>query len=72
MSVLFDLESTIFVILLVICTATHVRYFRPSMYCRSSQELYLKFLYKCSVIGDRCSPFVAGACVIMALRVLLA
>lgn len=71
MTVLFDLESTIFVLLLLICTATHIRYFRPTAYNRGSQELYFKFLYKCSVIGDRCSAFVAAACVVMALRVLL-
>lgn len=71
MTVLFDLESTIFVLLLLICTATHVRYFRPTLYNRASQELYLKFLYKCSVIGDRCSVLVAVGCVVMAIRVLL-
>ena len=71
MSVLFDLHSTIFVVLLLVCTATYVRYYRPSAYTRASQELHLKFMYKCSVIGDRLSPAVAAGCVLMALKVLL-
>jgi hypothetical protein len=72
MTVLFDLESTILVLILVICTATHVRYHRPTAFSRASQELHLKFLYKCSVIGDRCSAAVAIGCVVMALKVLAA
>ena len=71
MSVLFDLQSTIFVLLLLICTATFIRYYRPSAFTRASEELHLKFMYKCSVIGDRCSPAVAVGCVVMALKVLL-
>ena len=70
MSVLFSLQSTIYVLLLLICTATHIRYFRPSLYHRQSRELWKKFLYKCSVIGDRLSPVVAVGCVLVAFRIL--
>jgi hypothetical protein len=70
MSVLFDLSSSTFVLLLLICTATHVRYFRPSLYTRESPELHKKLLYKCSVLGDRCSAAVAAGCVVMAMHVL--
>ena len=70
MSVLFSLQSTIFVLLLLICTATHVRYFRPSLYHRDSRELWKRFLYKCSVLGDRLSVVVAAGCVVMAMRIL--
>lgn len=70
MSALFSFESTLVVVLLAICTATFLREKYPSLYHRDSQELHYKFLYKCSVIGDRLSPWVAIACVIMAVRII--
>ena len=68
MTVLFNFESTLYVIVLTICTATFVRSYYPSLFTRQSQELHKKCLYKCSVIGERCSPLIALVCVWMALR----
>ena len=70
MSALFNFESTLFVLLLIICTSTYVRQYRPSLYHRDSGDLSKQFLYKCSVIGDRLSPVVSVGCIIMGLRVL--
>ena len=70
MSAIFSFESTIFVLLLSICTATYVRQYQPSMYHRDSTEFHKAFLYKCSVIGDRLSPYVSVMLLIMAFRVL--
>ena len=71
MSVLFSLPSAIFVLLLIICTATHVRAYRPTLYTRSSPEMWKSFLYKCSVVGDRLSPWVAATCALHAFYLLL-
>jgi hypothetical protein len=55
-----------------VCTATFLRQYRPTLFHRDSSELHWAFLYRCSVIGDRLSPLVAAACVVVALRVLFA
>ena len=72
MSIFFDLQTAIFVLLLCICTATHVRVFRPTWFTRESPEMYKSFLYKCWVVGDRLSPWVAGMCVVQACYILVA
>ncbi len=70
MSAFFHFESTIFVLLLLICTATYLRQYRPTLFHRDHTELHKKFLYKCSVLGDRLSPYVAAGCVVVAFRIL--
>ncbi|EPY31087.1 protein kish-A [Strigomonas culicis] len=70
MSVLFDFETVVYILVLLICSATYIRQYRPTLFHRDSQELYKKCLYKCSVVGDRLSLWVAAVCVILAFRVL--
>ncbi|AYU82821.1 Protein of unknown function (DUF1242) [Leishmania donovani] len=70
MSALFDFETVLYVLLLIVCTATYLRQFRPTLYHRDSFELYKKFLYKCSVVGDRLSPWVSICCLVLAFRVI--
>lgn len=70
MSALFSFESTIFVLLLSICTATYVRQYQPTLFHRDSSDFHKAFLYKCSVVGDRLSPYVSAMLLIMAFRVL--
>lgn len=70
MSVLFDIETILYILLLAICTATYLRQFRPTLFHRDSSELYKKFLYKCSVVGDRLSLWVSIACLCLAFKFL--
>ncbi|CUG92880.1 GPI-anchored surface protein, putative [Bodo saltans] len=70
MSAILSFESTVFVLLLLVCTATYLRQYRPTLFHRDHTELHKKFLYKCSVVGDRLSPWVALGCFVMAIRVL--
>lgn len=70
MAAIFSFESTVYVIILIICTATFTRQFRPSLFHRESPEAYKRILYKCSVIGDRCSPAVSLVCFLIGLRTL--
>ena len=69
MSALFNFETVLYVLLLIVCSATYLRQFRPTLYHRDSAELYKKFLYKCSVVGDRLSPWVSICCLVLAFRV---
>jgi len=71
MSAILSFEGTLYVLLLTICTATYVRQYRPSLFHRDSTEMSRQFLYKCSVVGDRLSPYISVACVLFGLRVLL-
>ncbi|PBJ69512.1 hypothetical protein BCY84_19585 [Trypanosoma cruzi cruzi] len=70
MSAFFDFETIAYALLLVICTATYLRQYRPTLFHRDHNELYRKFLYKCSVIGDRLSLWVALGCFVIAMRML--
>ncbi|CBH15430.1 Protein of unknown function (DUF1242), putative [Trypanosoma equiperdum] len=70
MSVFFDIEAAAYVLLLIICTATYLRQYSPTLFHRDHTELHRKFLYKCSVVGDRLSLWVATGCIVVAVRML--
>lgn len=77
MSALFDFGSLLVVILLFICAATFTRSLKPTIFSSKPDQtgkvhhdgLY-GICWKASRIGERLSPYVAGACVIMAFHVL--
>jgi len=58
------------VILLLICTCTYMRAVAPGLVDRN-KEGFLGVFYKSARIGERLSPYVAIACMIMAVRQLL-
>ncbi|CAN0206828.1 unnamed protein product, partial [Ectocarpus fasciculatus] len=73
-SALFDFPSLLTVILLLICAATHARNLYPSIFndangTRKHDGLF-GLCWKASRIGERLSPYIGGACVIMALHLL--
>ncbi|CCW64777.1 unnamed protein product [Phytomonas sp. EM1] len=70
MSAFFDFETILYILLLTICTATYLRQYSPTLFHRDSYELYKKFLYKCSVVGDRLSPWVSICCLILAMKII--
>ena len=65
MSALLNFHSFLIVILLFICTSTYIRSLRPQFFAQKRPGL-LGLVYKGSVIGTRLSPWVSGACLIMA------
>ncbi|KAF8312748.1 uncharacterized protein EI90DRAFT_2918846, partial [Cantharellus anzutake] len=69
-SALFNFESLLLVILLMICTCTYVRAVMPSLTDRN-KEGFLGVFWKCARIGERLSPYVAIACVVMAVHMLI-
>ncbi|KAI0067408.1 DUF1242-domain-containing protein [Artomyces pyxidatus] len=70
MSALFNFESLLLVMLLMICTCTYVRAVAPRL-IDSNKEGFLGILFMSARIGERLSPYVALACVAMAARILL-
>ncbi|XP_030561751.1 protein kish-like [Drosophila novamexicana] len=69
MSALFNFQSLLSVILLLICTCAYVRPLCPSILDRNKSGLRLT-LWKLARIGERESPWVGAACVVMALMLL--
>ncbi|GAA6061910.1 hypothetical protein JCM10212_000535 [Sporobolomyces blumeae] len=67
---IFNFESLLLVILLVICTCTYARATAPGLIDRNKQGLFGIF-FKFARIGERLSPYVALACIVMGFRILL-
>ena len=86
MSALFDFPSLLTVILLFICATTFARSMYPTVFnspppaqddntlgnqqTKVHHEGLRGLCWKASRIGERVSPYVAGACVAMAFHVL--
>ncbi|XP_059056110.1 protein kish-A [Achroia grisella] len=69
MSALFNFQSLLSVILLLICTCAYLRAFFPSIMDRNKTGLLGTF-WKCARIGERKSPYIAASCIIMAFSIL--
>ncbi|PWN20988.1 DUF1242-domain-containing protein, partial [Microstroma glucosiphilum] len=69
-SALFNFQSLLLVILLLICTATYVRATAPGLVDRNKQG-FLGLFFKMARIGERLSPYVSVACLIMAVYTFL-
>ncbi|KAJ8714497.1 hypothetical protein PYW07_002722 [Mythimna separata] len=69
MSAIFNFQSLLSVILLLICTCAYLRSFFPSIMDRNKTGLLGTF-WKCARIGERKSPYVAVSCIIMAFSIL--
>ncbi|SCV68671.1 BQ2448_792 [Microbotryum intermedium] len=70
MTALFNFESLLLVILLIICTCTYVRATAPGLVDRN-KDGFLGVFYKCARIGERLSPYVALALTVVAFQILL-
>ncbi|CAH8647812.1 unnamed protein product [Schistosoma haematobium] len=69
MSALFNFQSLLSVILLLICTCAYIRHFSPTL-LDSRKHGLLGLFWKCARIGERKSPYVAVCCILMAGAVL--
>ncbi|EPQ53317.1 DUF1242-domain-containing protein [Gloeophyllum trabeum ATCC 11539] len=68
MSALFNFQSLLLVILLMICTCTYIRAVAPRLIDRN-KEGFLGLLWMSARIGERLSPYVALACIAMAVTI---
>ncbi|CCA70139.1 hypothetical protein PIIN_04078 [Serendipita indica DSM 11827] len=65
MSALFSFQSLLLVLILLICTCTYIRGVMPRL-LDANKEGFPGMFWKCARIGERLSPWVALACLIMA------
>ncbi|KAH9991010.1 hypothetical protein BJV77DRAFT_1009503 [Russula vinacea] len=70
MSALFNFQSLLLVILLLICTCTYIRAVAPRL-IDSNKQGFLGIFFMSARIGERLSPYVALACIAMAVRMIL-
>ncbi|KAG1850529.1 hypothetical protein C8R48DRAFT_377896 [Suillus tomentosus] len=68
-SALFNFQSLLLVILLMICTCTYVRAVAPRLVDRNKAG-FLGLFFMSARIGERLSPYVALACVAMAVTMI--
>ncbi|XP_029074232.1 protein kish-A isoform X1 [Monodon monoceros] len=68
-SAIFNFQSLLTVILLLICTCAYIRSLAPSLLDRNKTGL-LGIFWKCARIGERKSPYVAVCCIVMAFSIL--
>ncbi|RMZ66231.1 s-adenosylmethionine-dependent methyltransferase [Pyrenophora seminiperda CCB06] len=66
MTALFNFQSLLLVILLTICTSTYAHYVFPGIIDRNKDTYYVSPLWKAARVGERLSPYVSIACVVMA------
>ncbi|XP_058816242.1 protein kish [Topomyia yanbarensis] len=69
MSAIFNFQSLLCVLLLMICTCAYLRSIVPSLIDRNKTGM-LGIFWKLARIGERKSPWVGLACVLMAASIL--
>ena len=70
MTAIFNFQSLLLVLLLVICTSTYVHAMFPAILDRN-KEGFRGIFWKCARIGERLSPYISLCCVFMAIRIFL-
>ncbi|XP_036152856.1 protein kish-A-like [Myotis myotis] len=69
MSAIFNFQSLLTVILLLICTYAYIRSLASSLLDRNKTELFGIF-WKCTRTGEQKSSYVAVCCIVMAFSIL--
>lgn len=69
MSAIFNFQSLLTVVLLLICTCAYLRAIAARLLDKNKEGL-LGIFWKCARIGERKSPYVAVCCVAMAFSIL--
>lgn len=66
MFAILNFESFVRIALLIICTSTYLKRKFPSVFAK--KEGWYSFLYKCSIIGERLSFYIAILCLFFGLK----
>ncbi|NXC18774.1 KISHA protein, partial [Corythaeola cristata] len=69
-SAIFNFQSLLTVILLLICTCAYIRSLAPSLLDKNKTGYFLFVLFFSLHPGERKSPYVAVCCVVMAFSIL--
>ncbi|CCC13935.1 hypothetical protein SMACR_08444 [Sordaria macrospora] len=67
MTALFNFQSLLLVIILLVCTSTYVHQIFPAILDRNKDGI-MGIFWKCARIGERLSPYVSICCVLMAVQ----
>ncbi|RKU43358.1 hypothetical protein DL546_005863 [Coniochaeta pulveracea] len=70
MSALFNFQSLLLVILLLICTSAYVHQMFPTILDRNKTG-FMGIFWKCARIGERLSPYISICCVLMAVSLFI-
>lgn len=68
MSSLFKFDGIIVFFLILVCTATYAKGIIPSLFIKDSPSFYKATLWKLSRIGERLSPWVSIALLVVGVR----
>ncbi|SCV00879.1 LAME_0G12596g1_1 [Lachancea meyersii CBS 8951] len=68
MSALFNFQALLQVLLLLVCSCTYIHSQWPSLLDRYKDHSMLGAFWKCARIGERASPYVSIACIVMAVN----
>ncbi|OSX79875.1 hypothetical protein BU14_0070s0050 [Porphyra umbilicalis] len=69
MSAIFNFQSLLIVVLLLICTCAYMRSLYPALLDRNRTG-FLGVFWKAARIGERLSPWVGAACLFMSISIL--
>ncbi|KAI9139723.1 transmembrane protein 167 precursor, partial [Paraphysoderma sedebokerense] len=69
-SALFNFQSLLLVILLLICTCSYIKAQTPTLLDRNKNGL-LGLFWKLARVGERLSPYVSLCCIVMAVSILI-
>ncbi|XP_037678576.1 protein kish-A-like [Choloepus didactylus] len=69
MSAIFNFQSLLTVILLLICSCAYIQNLAPSLMDRNETGL-LGIFWKCVRIGEQKSPYVAVCCIVTTFSIL--
>ncbi|KAH8554940.1 DUF1242-domain-containing protein [Umbelopsis sp. PMI_123] len=70
MSAIFNFQSLLLVVLLLICTCSYIRAQAPSLMDRNKTG-FLGLFWKAARIGERLSPYVSLACIAMSVSMMI-
>ncbi|OZJ05684.1 Protein kish-A [Bifiguratus adelaidae] len=70
MSAIFNFQSLLLVIILLICTCTYIKAQVPSLLDKNKTGV-LGLFWKLARIGERLSPYVSLACIAMAVSMMI-
>ncbi|KAH8596423.1 hypothetical protein B0O99DRAFT_620413 [Bisporella sp. PMI_857] len=71
MTALFNFESALLCLLLLICTSSYLHQLFPGWMDRNKNGMLTGFMWKAARVGERLSPYISLCCFGMAVRLFI-
>jgi len=71
MSALFNFQSALLVLLLLICTSAYAHDNFPGYMDKNKDGAFMGIFWKCARVGERLSPYISVCCVVMAVSLFM-